>query len=80
MKTNWFKRFGWFYAPISWQGMFLVIVALAFCAQVFVAIDRHSHSVTDTLYHIFPYFVCCFLMLDWVAARTSLDRDSHEGK
>ena len=45
------------YRPASWQGMALYILALAFCVQVFTAIDRHSHSVSDTLYGIFPYFV-----------------------
>jgi len=44
---------------------------MAFCAQVFIAIDRHSHSASDTLYGIFPYFVCCFLLLNWVAQNSS---------
>jgi len=38
---------------------------------VFLAVDRHSHSASDTLYGIFPYFVCAFLLIDWVAGRTS---------
>jgi hypothetical protein len=71
MRNYWFKRFGWFHMPVSWQGAVLWLVGLAFCVQVFVAIDRHSHSVSDTLYGIFPYFVCCFLLLDWVASNTS---------
>ena len=71
MKTPWFKRLGWFYLPISPPGMVITLGALAFCAQVFQAIDRQSHSVSDTLYGIFPFFVCTFLLLDWVAARTS---------
>ena len=71
MKTEWFKRWGWFYLPVSMPGVLAVVAALLFCAQVFWAIDRRSHSVTDTLYGIFPFFVCTFLLLDWVAARTS---------
>lgn len=71
MKTQWFKRLGWFYLPISLPGMVITLGALAFCAQVFWAIDRQSHSMSDTLYSIFPFFVCTFLLLDWVAARTS---------
>ncbi len=71
MKTQWFKRLGWLYLPISLPGMVITLGALAFCAQVFWAIDRQSHSVSDTLYGIFPFFVCTFLLLDWVAARTS---------
>jgi len=60
MKTAWFKRYGWFHLPVSWQGAALLSMALAFSAQVFWAIDRRSHSVTDTLYRVFPFFVCHF--------------------
>jgi len=71
MNRIWFKRFGWFHLPVSWQGAVIVVLASPFCLQVFVAVDRHSHSVSDTLYGIFPFFVCCFLLVDWVGARTS---------
>ena len=71
MKTAWFKRWGWLHLPISWQGALIVLAALTFCAQVFWAIDRRSHSVTDTLYGIFPFFACSFLLFDWIANRTS---------
>jgi len=71
MKINWFKRFGWFYLPVSAAGTVLTLLGAAFCVQVFVAIDRHSHSVSDTLYGIFPYFACCFLLLNWIASNTS---------
>ncbi len=74
MMNSWFKRFGWFYRPSSWQGTTLALLALGFCVQVFVAIDRHSHSASDTLYGVFPYFACCFLLFNWVAANTSGDR------
>jgi len=70
MKTTWFRRWGWFYRPVSWQGIVIVLGVLVFCAQVFLAVDRKSHSVSDTLYGVFPFFVPCFLMLDWIAART----------
>ena len=75
MKTAWFKRYGWFHLPVSWQGAAMLLMALAFCAQVFWAIDRRSHSVTDTLYGVFPFFVCAFLLLDWIATRTSHEPD-----
>lgn len=72
MKSTWFKRFGWFYLPVSVFGVVLFILAALFCATVFVAVDRQSHSATDTLYRVFPFFVCTFLMLDWIGSRTSL--------
>jgi len=73
MKQSWFKRWGWVHRPVSWQGATVALVALLFCAQAFVAIDRHSHSVSDTLYGIFPYCACAFLLLNWVAAHSSED-------
>lgn len=71
MKQIWFKRLGWIYRPICWPGFVVILLALAFCVNVFVAIDRHSHSISDTLYGVFPYFACCFLLLNWIAANTS---------
>jgi len=38
---------------------------------VFVAVDRHSHSASDTLYGIFPYVVPCLIVLYWIASKTS---------
>ena len=75
MKINWFKRWGWFHLPVSWQGVIIALATLLFCAQVFWAIDRRSHSVTDTLYGVFPFLVCSFLLFDWIA-----NRASHETK
>ncbi|HLH56287.1 MAG TPA: hypothetical protein VKY92_22050 [Verrucomicrobiae bacterium] len=71
MKTNWFSRVGWFYVPVSAPGVVACVLAGLFCVTVFRAIDRHSQSVSDTLYGVFPFFVCTFLLLDWVADRTS---------
>ena len=71
MKNTWFKRFGWFYSPISLPGTVVLLLGLAFCLQVFLTVDRHSHSVSDTLYGIFPYFACCFLLINWIGANTS---------
>ena len=71
MKTNWFKQTGWFYAPVSIPGAVATLLALAFCVQVFVAVDRHSRSASDTLYGVFPFFTCAFLLLDWLARRMS---------
>ena len=71
MKQPWFKRFGWVNVPISIPGTIVFLGAAAFCVNVFLAVDRHSHSVSDTLYGVFPFFVCTFLLVDWIAARTS---------
>jgi hypothetical protein len=71
MATRWFKPYGWIYRPIAWQGVVLVLLTVAFCIQVFFAIDSRSHSVTDTLYGIFPYVVPSLLVLNWIASKTS---------
>jgi Na+/glutamate symporter len=71
MKSNWFSRYGWFYLPTSVVGGIVCLLAAIFCVTVFIAVDRHSHSASDTLYGIFPYFACTFLLVDWVARRTS---------
>jgi len=71
MKNPWFREWGWLYYPISWQGIMLVLLVLAFCVQVFLAIDSRSHSVSDTFYGIFPYIIPSFLVLLWIASKTS---------
>jgi len=67
----WFKPVGWIYRPVSWQGALLALGAAAFCVQAFLAVDRHSHSASDTLYGIFPFVVPCLILLNWVASKTS---------
>jgi len=73
MKPIWFKPWGWIYRPLSWQGMVIVLLVLIFCVQVFLTVDRHSHSVSDTLYGIFPYIIPALMLLNWVASKTSND-------
>jgi hypothetical protein len=48
-----------------------VLLAVVFCVQVFLAVDRHSHSASDTLYGVFPYVVPCVMLLNWVASKTA---------
>jgi len=71
MRRAWFKSWGWIYRPTSVEGFVATALAAAFCVNVFVAIDRHSHSVSDTLYGIFPFFVPTLMLLNWVASKTS---------
>ena len=71
MERRWFASWGWVHRPVSWQGVALVLLVWVFCAQVFVAVDRHSHSVSDTLYGIFPYVIPSLMLLNWVATKTA---------
>lgn len=68
---NWFKAWGCIYRPTSWQGILACLLALIFCVQVFVVVDRNSHSVSDTFYGIFPYVVPTLILLYWLASKTS---------
>lgn len=71
MQRQWFKPWGWIYRPVAWPGVVIVLLAPAFCVQVFLAIDARSHSVSDTLYGIFPYVVPCLILLYWIASKSS---------
>ena len=75
MKLNWFKKSGWFYLPVSFMGWTISFLALAFCLNIFWAIDRNSHSVSDTLYGIFPYFVSVMFLVNWLADNTSSNKE-----
>lgn len=72
----WFRRIGWFHVPVSIPGAVVTMGALAFCVQVFWAVDRHSHSVSDTLYGVYPFILPTLLLLDWVASRISAPQGS----
>jgi hypothetical protein len=61
-------------------GVILVSLAGVFCAQVFVAIDRHSNSVSDTLYGIFPFVVPTSIVLNWIASKTSGTTERRDGE
>ena len=73
MKTRWFTRWGWIYVPTSAPAAALCVLAGLFCVTVVAAVDRHSHSASDTLYGVFPFFACTFLLWDWVGRRTCGD-------
>jgi hypothetical protein len=67
---RWFKPTGLIFVPASAIGWLLCVGVLGFCVNTFLAIDRHSHSVSDTLYEIFPIWAPALLVLAWVADRT----------
>jgi hypothetical protein len=73
VRRPWFRRWGWIHRPVSPQGLVVVLLLVIFWIQVFLAVDRHSHSVSDTLYGVFPYAVPGFLLVEWLASRTSDD-------
>jgi hypothetical protein len=48
----------------------LTLLAIAFCAHIFLFVDSRAHSVTDTLYGIFPFWGPTLLGLAWIADRS----------
>ncbi len=67
----WFRPWGWIYRPVSVEGVLVVLIALAFSVQVFLAVDRHSHSASDTLYGVFPFVVPAWMIVNWIAGKTA---------
>lgn len=67
---TWFRPMGLLFRPPSVAGWLLSLAAIAFCIQVFIAVDRHSHSASDTLYGIFFFWAPTLLALAWIADRT----------
>lgn len=69
-----FRAGRWICRPASVFGWLISAAALAYLVTVFIAIDRHSHSVSDTLYAFFPQAAAAFLLWDWIARRSSASR------
>lgn len=70
MRKPWFRAWGLIYLPVSWQGVVVTALLLAFWVNTFLAVDRHSHSASDTLYGIFPFYVCSLVVAGWIAYKT----------
>jgi hypothetical protein len=70
MKQAWFVPFGWLHRPTTPVGWLVTLAGVAYMVQVFLAIDAHSHSATDTLYAVYPHWGVTFLGWDWIARRS----------
>lgn len=68
---NLFKKTGWLYLPSSILGWVVFLVYVAVNVQFFIAIDRNSHSASDTLIHFFVYFMALSTLYFWIAGNTS---------
>ena len=66
----WFKKVGWIYRPISIAGWIITIITILLCSQIFLFVDSHSHSVSDTFYGVFPYIVSYLVVAGWIASNT----------
>lgn len=64
-----FRKSKYIHMPESFLGYAVWVLAIVFLVTVFIAVDRNSDSVSDTLYGIFPYFASTFLLVEWFAAK-----------
>ena len=71
MRRIWFVPWGWLHYQVSAAGIVVTLAAVAYMAQVFVAANGHSHSVSDMLYAVYLHWGVTFLGWDWIARRTS---------
>jgi len=67
----WFKKVRWSYLPVSWQGWVTYIPYATYLVLVFMAVDRRSRSVSDTVFDIFPQWVAATVVMHWFASHTS---------
>ncbi len=67
----WFKKVGWIYQPITIIGWIITVITILLCAQIFIFVNSHSHSVSDTFYGVFPYIVSYLVVAGWIASNTS---------
>ncbi len=68
---KWFKKVRGSYLPKSWQGWLLYVPFVTYLVTVFIAVDRNSNSVSDTLYGIFPQWVAAGVVMTWIANKKS---------
>ena len=59
MKTLWFhaKRYGYGWTPSTWQGWLVIAVYVVLLIATFRSVDLASHSVSDTLFAIVPFWI-----------------------
>lgn len=53
VENVWFKKWGWLYRPINIIGLTLCLATVFIVVWIFIAVDRRSHSVSDTLIGFF---------------------------
>lgn len=68
----WFKAktYGWGWTPATWQGWLVTVLFAGLTAYSFIAIDRASHSVSDTLMAFAPVVLLNLLLLVLVCSLT----------
>src|SRR5262249_19069836 len=66
-KMKSFVAWGPIHRPVTVLGWLITLAAAGLILNAFLAVDARSHSASDTLYGVFPYWGVTFLLWDWVA-------------
>lgn len=69
-KRAWFERLGCTDRPISIAGWVVTLISLGLCVRVFLAVDRRSHSVSDTRIGVFAHASLSLIIEGWIASNT----------
>jgi hypothetical protein len=70
MIRRWFETWGGVYRPVAWQEYAVALLGLATSLQAFMVVDARSHSISDTLYGIFPFIILSWALVFRVASKT----------
>jgi hypothetical protein len=68
---RWFKPFGLLFLPVSVVGAAVTALAAAGCVEAFVQVDGRSHSASDTIDGVTPYWVSVVALWWTIAMATS---------
>jgi hypothetical protein len=66
-----FRRFGWFYIPVSIPGWILTIAYVGISAYTLYRIGQNYDSLRSSLIRFFPYFIGFSVIWFWIAGNTS---------
>ena len=77
---HFFKNKGWYYLPISPAGWILLLGAIATDVWFFMAIDRNSHSASDTLINFLPFFASVWVIFSYFASNTSIKNQNESNE
>jgi hypothetical protein len=70
-----FAAWGPIHRPVTVLGWLITLAAIGLMLNVFIALDARSHSASDTLYGVLPYWGATFLLWDWIARWLSRVKD-----
>ncbi len=70
-KGTWFVKVRGSYLPCTWQGWLTYVPYVVFLVAAFLMVDKTSHSASDTLIGIVPYWVSAAVVMTWLARTKS---------